>query len=218
MRYAESGNRASSSLAFSRKRKKSRGAVDFTVTPLQQMPLNSYGFTSGCFSLVCFPPQGSFARAANAICVVNQKGLAPHANRRRTAPAPAILAPPFISSRPGGGGATKITEVGYTAVHIEWVITGSRVAGFTKVYRYDQNIEPPVPPAPGNPTFASPKGYKIDLVNGAPDPNRCCWLWYPSIKCEALFYAVSRSFERLFENEGPVRTVARRTDALHATP
>ena len=38
--------------------------------------------------------------------------------------------------------------------------------GFSKVYRYDQNIEPPVPPVPGNPVFASPKGYKFDLVNG----------------------------------------------------
>jgi hypothetical protein len=49
--------------------------------------------------------------------------------------------------------------------------------GFTKIYRYDKPIQPPVPPVPGNPTFASPKGYKINLVNGAPDPNRCCWLW-----------------------------------------
>jgi hypothetical protein len=49
--------------------------------------------------------------------------------------------------------------------------------GFTKIYRYDQNIEPPVPPVPGNPTFASPKGYKINLHGGQPDPNQCCWLW-----------------------------------------
>ena len=38
--------------------------------------------------------------------------------------------------------------------------------GYSKIYRYDVNIEPPVPPVPGNPTFASPKGYKIDLING----------------------------------------------------
>jgi len=49
--------------------------------------------------------------------------------------------------------------------------------GFSKIYRYDVNIEPPVPPVPGQPVFASPKGYKIDIVGGAPDPNRCCWTW-----------------------------------------
>eukprot|EP00911_Craspedida_sp_UC1_P000038 UC1_evm1s33 len=49
--------------------------------------------------------------------------------------------------------------------------------GFTKIYRYDQKIEPPFPPAPHNPTFASPKGYKIQLRNGQPDPMSCCWLW-----------------------------------------
>eukprot|EP00040_Diaphanoeca_grandis_P015770 m.80867 g.80867 ORF g.80867 m.80867 type:complete len:239 (+) comp25357_c0_seq1:84-800(+) len=49
--------------------------------------------------------------------------------------------------------------------------------GYSKIYRYDQKIDPPFPPAKGDPTFPSPKGYKLQLHGGVVDPNQCCWLW-----------------------------------------
>jgi len=59
-------------------------------------------------------------------------------------------------------------------------------------------IETPFPPEPHNPTFASPKGYKIQLRNGVPDPMQCCWLWLVDQNGDA---------ETMFEQTVPAKSV-----------